>query len=59
MFWIGYDGTNLDQVYEQGKKQGIIAERAMLMSPMMSTHLKRTVFILGLMLLSCGYAMES
>lgn len=58
MFWIGFDGVNLDQVYEQGKKQGIIAERAMYDVTNDVNTYKGLIFILGMMLLSCGYAMS-
>ncbi|MFA6627328.1 MAG: citrate lyase holo-[acyl-carrier protein] synthase [Bacilli bacterium] len=57
MFWIGYDGTSLDTVYVQGKKQGISAEKLMFDVTNDINTYKGLIFILGLVLMSAGYAL--
>ncbi len=58
MFWIGYDSPNLDQAYQYGKKQGLSAEKVMYeVTDDVNTY-KGLIFLLGLILLSSGYALS-
>lgn len=58
MFWIGYDSTSLEAAYEHGKKLGISAEKLMFeVTDDINTY-KGLIFLLGLIIISSGYALS-
>ncbi|MDD4212785.1 MAG: citrate lyase holo-[acyl-carrier protein] synthase [Bacilli bacterium] len=58
MFWIGFDGISLETIYAQGKKQGLAAEKLMYDVTNDVNTYKGLIFILGLALMSGGYAIS-
>ncbi|MCF7930666.1 MAG: citrate lyase holo-[acyl-carrier protein] synthase [Acholeplasmataceae bacterium] len=58
LFIIGYEATNLNTLLEQSRPIGIIAEAEMLKATHGVNAYKGLIFILGLTILSSGYALR-